>query len=83
MNELEIIYADIRSFLRQFAPLPDPFPTELDLYNHGLLNSLAMVSLVLHLETNYHVMLSETDLVEDNFRSLYQIAQLVIGKQSN
>lgn len=50
---------------------------ETDLVNAGLLDSLALVELLLHLEQEYGVQISLDELVIDNFRSISSIAQFL------
>jgi acyl carrier protein len=50
---------------------------ETDLVNAGLLDSLALVELLLHLEQEYGVQISLDELAIDNFRSISSIAQFL------
>ena len=50
---------------------------ETDLFDTGVLDSLAFVELLLHLEREFGIKIAVDDLEVDNFRSLRQIAAFV------
>ncbi len=75
-----VFFAELVNFLEQFSPVPASLAPDQDLFEHNLLQSLALVSLVVHLEQKYQVSLNEQDLHEDNFRTLLAIANLVESK---
>lgn len=75
-----VFFAELVNFLEQFSPVPASLAPDQDLFEHNLLQSLALVSLVVHLEQKYKVSLNEQDLHEDNFRTLLTIANLVESK---
>lgn len=75
-----VFFAELVNFLEQFSPVPASLAPDQDLFEHNLLQSLALVSLVVHLEQKYQVSLNEQDLHEDNFRTLLTIANLVESK---
>jgi D-alanine--poly(phosphoribitol) ligase subunit 2 len=51
-----------------------------DLFETGLLDSLAFVQLLLHLEQDFGVTTSVDDLELDNFRSITRIAEFVTAR---
>jgi D-alanine--poly(phosphoribitol) ligase subunit 2 len=53
-----------------------------DLFDTGILDSLAFVELLLRLEQDFGVSVSVDDLELDNFRTLGQIARFVEGRQT-
>jgi acyl carrier protein len=53
------------------------------LVDSGLLDSLALVELVEHLESQYGVVLQGSDLDADNFESVARIAELVRAGQDD
>lgn len=80
MMNNNVFFAELVNFLEQFSPVPASLAPDQDLFEHNLLQSLALVSLVVHLEQKYQVSLNEQDLHEDNFRTLLTIANLVESK---
>lgn len=80
MMDNNVFFAELVSFLEQFSPIPANLTPDQDLFEHNLLQSLALVSLVVHLEQKYQVSLNERDLHEDNFRTLLTIANLIESK---
>ena len=73
---------DIREFLGQFVSDPG-VPVEQDLFGSGLVNSLFAMQLVLHIEAEYGIAVSNDDLDLDNFRSLQAIAGFVGRKRGD
>ena len=55
----------------------DPPPIELDLFDSGVLDSLAFVELLLRLEQDFGVSVSVDDLELENFRTIERIAAFV------
>ena len=51
-----------------------------DLFDSGVLDSLAFVELLVHLEREFGINTSVDDLDVDNFRSITQIAEFVIAR---
>jgi methoxymalonate biosynthesis acyl carrier protein len=54
--------------------------TDTDLFDTGVLDSLAFVELLLHLEREFGVTTSVDDLAIDNFRSIVRIANYVMAR---
>jgi methoxymalonate biosynthesis acyl carrier protein len=54
---------------------------ETDLFETGVLDSLAFVDLVLALERHFGVTTSLDDLETDNFRSIVRIAEFVASRE--
>jgi acyl carrier protein len=54
--------------------VPDP---DTDLIEEGLLDSLMLVELIVHLEDRYGIEVSLDDLELEHFRSLRRVAQFV------
>jgi methoxymalonate biosynthesis acyl carrier protein len=54
--------------------VPDP---DTDLIEEGLLDSLMLVELIVHLEERFGVVVSLDDLELDHFRSLRRVSQFV------
>ena len=55
----------------------DPPPSDLDLFDTGVLDSLAFVELLLRLEQDFGVAVSVDDLELENFRTIERIAAFV------
>jgi acyl carrier protein len=53
---------------------------DMDLFDTGVLDSLAFEQLLLHLEREFGVTMSVDNLEMDNFRSIAQIAGFVAGR---
>ena len=79
----ESIRSDLGSFLAVKMGIEVPSP-EADLVEAGLLDSLALVDLLVHLEQSYDTRISLEDLDLDNFRSIARIARFLSSpKRSN
>ena len=76
------IIVNIRTFLGQFVADPD-VPIDHDLFESGLVNSLFAMQLVLHIESEYGLSISNEDLDFENFKSLSAIAHFIEGKKSD
>ena len=57
--------------------------SEADLVASGLLDSLAMVDLLVHLEQTYDTQISLEDLDLDNFRSIARITQYLSNRNGS
>jgi methoxymalonate biosynthesis acyl carrier protein len=53
-----------------------------DLIDEGLLDSLMLVELIVHLEERFDVVVSLDDLELDHFRSLRRVSQFVAASRS-
>ncbi|MFU8817107.1 MAG: acyl carrier protein [Pseudomonadales bacterium] len=59
--------------------VPDP---DTDLIDEGLLDSLMLVELIVHLEERYGIEVSLDDLELDHFRSLRRVSQFIAASRS-
>ena len=66
MSDQSAVIEDIREFLGQFVSDPS-VPVDQDLFGSGLVNSLFAMQLVLHIEAEYGIAVSNDDLDLDNF----------------
>ncbi|MEK9942771.1 MAG: acyl carrier protein [Gammaproteobacteria bacterium] len=82
MSDQSAVIEDIREFLGQFVSDPS-VPVDQDLFGSGLVNSLFAMQLVLHIEAEYGIAVSNDDLDLDNFRSLQAIAGFVGRKRGD
>jgi len=58
----------------------DPPETDADLFEAGVLDSLAFVELLLHVEREFGVTVAVDDLQVENFRSIDRIAAFVTAR---
>jgi methoxymalonate biosynthesis acyl carrier protein len=72
----QVLYDQIAVFFSERLNLTVSSPTE-DLLETGVLDSLAFVDLVMHLERQFDIRISADELEPDNFRSVAKIADFV------
>jgi len=72
----QVLYGQIAAFFSERLHLTISSPAE-DLFETGVLDSMAFVDLVMHLEQHYDIRISADDLELDNFRSVAKIASFV------
>lgn len=58
----------------------EAFADDDNLFNNGLLDSMGVLELVYHLETNLDIEVDPDDISESNFRTIDSIAALAQGK---
>ncbi len=58
-----------------------PFTDTDNLFNSGLLDSMAVLELVFHLETTFGIEVDPDDISEANFKTIQAIIALVAEKQ--
>ncbi len=56
--------------------------TDTDLISEGLLDSLVFVDLIMHLERTFDTAISIDDLELDQFRTIEQMADFIVGRKS-
>ena len=74
---------DIRNFLtdNRADPAGDDFGDGDSLLEHGVLDSVAMVDLVSHLESKYRIAVADAELTPENFDSVDSIVAFVESKR--
>jgi acyl carrier protein len=72
----QVLYDQIAAFFSERLNLTVSSPTE-DLLETGVLDSLAFVDLVMHLEQQFDIRISADELEPENFRSVAKIAGFV------
>ena len=72
----QILYHQIAAFFSERLNLTVSSPTQ-DLFETGVLDSMAFVDLVMHLEHQFDIRISTDELEPDNFRSVAKIAGFV------
>jgi acyl carrier protein len=78
MSTADRLRDQISSFFSNEMSLQIP-SVDMDLFDTGVLDSLAFEQLILHLEREFGVTMSVDNLEIDNFRSIAQIAGFVAG----
>lgn len=77
MSPITRIEADLLGFLLERQPRTVGIDTHSELLESGLLDSLLLMDLMLHIESGYGVLLSASDVTPANFRNISALAQLV------
>jgi len=72
----QILYDQISTFFSERLNLNISTPAE-DLFETGVLDSLAFVDLVMYLEQQFDIRISTDEMEPDNFRSIAKIAGFV------
>jgi methoxymalonate biosynthesis acyl carrier protein len=78
----EAIREAIRDWVHQSVGASYPLTDQTDLIGDGVLTSLQTVELVTYLDERFGVEISDDEFVEENFRSIDTIAQLVESKRA-
>lgn len=81
MSDADRLHERITSLFANEMCLQIP-SVETDLFDTGVLDSLAFEQLILHLEREFGVTMSVDDLEMDHFRSIAHIADFVAGTRS-
>ncbi len=61
---------------------PESIQDDTALFEEGIFDSMGLLSLINFLEDEYHVVTSDVELIDDNFRSINTIADFIRRKQS-
>jgi len=72
----QALYDQIGAFFSERLHLTVSSPAE-DLFEYGVLDSMAFVDLVMHLEQEFDIRISTDEMEPDNFRSVEKIAAFV------
>jgi len=75
----QVLYDQIAAFFSDRLNLTVSSPAE-DLLETGVLDSLAFVDLVMHLEQQFAIRISADELEPENFRSVEKIAGFVAAR---
>lgn len=59
---------------------PEGFDEDYNLIDDGAMDSLAIMSLVTHIDTHYQVVFGDGDIVPEHFRSAAAIADFIDSK---
>jgi acyl carrier protein len=82
MFELTQIVNELVSYVAESATPGGDIGPDTDLLDLGVLDSLLMMDLVMHVESRYRVRLNETEIAPRHFRSILSLARLVACKAS-
>lgn len=61
---------------------PESIMDDTALFEEGIFDSMGLLSLINFLEDEFHVVTSDVELIDDNFRSINTIADFIRRKQS-
>lgn len=81
----EAVRSEVKDFiLREFLPgeNPDDLTDDLPLISAGILDSIATLKLVMHLEERYGIALAAHEASKEHLDSIDRIVSLVHGKTS-
>ena len=75
---------EIRDYLlAHFAPAEgESLSDDESLLEAGIIDSVAMIDLIAHLERTYDIVIDEDDMIPENFDSITAIAAYIEGKQA-
>jgi len=83
MAIIDTIKHELTDFIAERARVDYPLKPDTDLLEEGILDSLMMMDLVAHLESQHHVSLGDRDLSPQHFRTVSCLAALVAQKQDS
>lgn len=71
--------------IEEFLPGTDPqeIPSEMDLLNSGIIDSLGLLKMIAWIETTFEVSVGDEDLDPENFRSLTSMAGFIHAASLN
>jgi acyl carrier protein len=81
----EDIRTEVKDFvMREFLPGEDPhtLTNDLPLISGGILDSIATLKLILHLEETYGIAFEAHDVDRTNFDTLDRIVAMVVSKRT-
>ena len=81
IEELEDVAGTIRGWLREHVSGDREVANDEELISGGLLTSLQTVELVLFLDQNYGIDITDDEFVEENFNTVEAISHLVMSKR--
>jgi acyl carrier protein len=78
----DIVAERIRKFLVQQFPATKNVGNNESLLNNGLLDSLGILEVVAFIEKEFEIMVSDEDLLPENFGSVHSLSNFV-GQKTN
>ncbi|MGV8829749.1 MAG: acyl carrier protein [Breznakibacter sp.] len=61
---------------------PESILDDTALFEEGIFDSMGLLSLINYLEDEFHVVTTDVELIDDNFRSINTIVDFIRRKQS-
>ncbi len=61
---------------------PESIMDDTALFEEGIFDSMGLLSLINYLEDEFHVVTTDVELIDDNFRSINTIVDFIRKKQS-
>lgn len=61
---------------------PESILDDTALFEEGIFDSMGLLSLINYLEDEFHVVTTDVELIDDNFRSINTIVDFIRKKQS-
>jgi acyl carrier protein len=83
MSDQQPIESAVLAFLQAQCPHIDSMNVETELVESGIIDSLLMMDMIVHIESEYNVRLGAADLSPGNFRTITALAALVASKSSS
>ena len=83
--EAPVVLQQIHSFVRSKFEVPkdDPdFTNDVHLFDYGYIDSFGAQQLIEHLESTYHIKITDQDLVKYRLNTLNEISEFVVGRQA-
>lgn len=81
MNILNTVESSISEFIKESIGI-DTLNSDMDIFETGIVNSLFAIQLMSYIENNFNIRIDLDDLDMDNFRSVKQMVEFVIKKQT-
>jgi acyl carrier protein len=78
--EEQVTEIKVRRFLEESFPLVKKIGSDSLLLGTGLLDSLGILEVVSFLEREFHIIVSDEELVPENFQTIKSIAAFVVQK---
>jgi acyl carrier protein len=78
---------DIKQSLKEYivgtatAPLPENFDNSFNMIDSGIMDSLSMMNVIIHLEQQYKIEVNMTEMTPNNFESIDALAKFIQNKQ--
>jgi acyl carrier protein len=84
MNEKNNISDQIRGFIIERFPLADKnnFGNKTDLLESGIIDSLGILDMVEFVEKKFGILLTDDELVPENFQTVEHLAEFLARKRS-
>jgi len=81
---MDSIEADIAGYIAENILFSDngyPYPLAASFLENGIIDSMNVLELVMFVEENYGIKVSDNDIIPDNFDSVERLANFVRSRQ--